>query len=85
MAKHKRTTKAVNIHRYHVATYWSLETLTANEKRCNKCPYKPINSSIKESLFIAFHNLGEIMLGEQLDDFVCELQRQGLKIERISQ
>ena len=34
-------------------------------------------------LYTAFANLGEIMLNEQIYDFICELERQGLKIARI--
>ena len=33
----KRTSLALNMQRYHVATYWSLADLIANEQRCKKC------------------------------------------------
>ena len=85
MAKHKRTSEAVNIHRYHVATHWSLHDLMTNQTNCKKCQHKPIKASIEERLFISFHNLGEIMLGEQIHDFVSELRRQGLVIKTIEE
>lgn len=33
----KRTTKSVNIYRYHIATYWSIDDLILNENTCKKC------------------------------------------------
>ena len=33
----KRTSKLVNIQRYHIATYWSIYDLLINEITCKKC------------------------------------------------
>jgi len=33
----KRTSLAINMQRYHVATYWRLADLIENEQRCKKC------------------------------------------------
>ena len=33
----KRTSLAINMQRYHVATYWRLADLIVNEQRCKKC------------------------------------------------